>query len=450
MEIKRDFDSLKLIYEQPRLHISNHFDAIKNKIDIAFCQNETSNLVDDNEAKRWKLLIDKIETLQTACLDSMPSNEFSSEELKSTMSYLSKKKINDNRLKNLIEETEIRMNKILFLNKTIEYLENIKFRQTDFYDTLTDDSIITDESTSFLLILNDSYLSPEFIKDAFDKLKTFGWHDLIWQPYVTFADLILTSDLLKIILIDRELKIFKGVNLIEIDLKLITHLDLKKHNIISIEMDTFVGLINLKSLNLSNNKISSLDANTFRGPLSLESLNLMNKYSEIYQIDAKAFVDVALSLKELEITVNYLSLPLIRIFHGIANLTKLTLTTTESHVSICVKSLCHENLDKIFQAWNEMRSYAIRHNIVLLDYRKTKKPFELINRNRESECVQIMTLNDEWEKREFVFLKTHLNDDDVLDAEVMEERLNHLRLYEKYLKCEEKNEMEQFFNGFQV
>ena len=66
MEIKRDFDSLKLIYEQPRLHLSNHFDAINNKIDIAFCQKETSNLVDDNEAKRWKLLIDKNETMETA------------------------------------------------------------------------------------------------------------------------------------------------------------------------------------------------------------------------------------------------------------------------------------------------------------------------------------------------------------------------------------------------
>ena len=53
METKNDFDRLKSIYKQPRLHLSNHFDAIKNKIDIAFCQKETS---DDDEAKKWKFL----------------------------------------------------------------------------------------------------------------------------------------------------------------------------------------------------------------------------------------------------------------------------------------------------------------------------------------------------------------------------------------------------------
>ena len=68
-------------------------------------------------------------------------------------------------------------------------------------------------------------------------------------------------------------------------------------------MDTFVGLTNLKSLSLSNNKIIILDAHAFKGLSSLESLNLM--YNKIDLIDAKAFVDVALSLKELEITVNY-------------------------------------------------------------------------------------------------------------------------------------------------
>jgi hypothetical protein len=108
-------------------------------------------------------------------------------------------------------------------------------------------------------------------------------------------------------------------------------------------------------------------------------------YNKIDHIDAKAFLDVELSLKELEITVNYLSLPLIRLFHDIANLTKLTLTTTEPQILICLKSLCHENLDKIFQAWNEMRKYVLKNkDIVLLDYRKTDKPFELVNRIRES------------------------------------------------------------------
>jgi hypothetical protein len=64
-----------------------------------------------------------------------------------------------------------------------------------------------------------------------------------------------------------------------------------------------------------------------------------------------------------------------------------------------------------------------------------------------------MTLNDEWERREFVLLKTHLNEDDMFDAEVVKVRLNKLRLYEKDLKFKEKslveNEIDHFFNGFQ-
>jgi hypothetical protein len=159
MEIKNDFNRLKLLYEQPRLH----FDAIKNKIDIAFCQKETSSLEADDEAKKWKFLIDKIETLEAACLDSMPSNEFSSEELKSTMNYLSKQKLNDS-LKNLIKK----INDILFLNKTIGYFENIKFLESNGRDIVG-----VKQTSPFLLILNDSYLSPEFIQASLEKLKVY-------------------------------------------------------------------------------------------------------------------------------------------------------------------------------------------------------------------------------------------------------------------------------------
>jgi hypothetical protein len=71
-----------------------------------------------------------------------------------------------------------------------------------------------------------------------------------------------------------------------------------------------------------------------------------------------------------------------------------------------------------------------------------------------SECVQRMTLNDEWARREFVILKTCVNEDNMIDAEVMEERLNQLRLYEKKLKFEQISlaeiEIYRFFNGFQV
>jgi hypothetical protein len=98
----------------------------------------------------------------------MPSNKFSSEELKSTMNYLSKQKLNYNH-KNVIKKTEQRINKVLFLNKTIEFLENIKFKTTDYDDDGSLQAI--KQSTSFLLILNDSYLSPEFIQYSFDKLK---------------------------------------------------------------------------------------------------------------------------------------------------------------------------------------------------------------------------------------------------------------------------------------
>jgi len=224
MEIKRDFNRLKLLYEQPRLHLSNHFDAIKNKIDIAFCQKETSSLADDDEAKKWKFLIDKIETLEAACLDSMPSNKFSSEELTSTMSYLSRQKINDNSLKNLIEATEQRINEMLFLNRTIG-----KFLESNGRDIVGERL-----ASAFLLILNDSHLSPAFIRASLEKLKNYFYHDRRYHEI--FKSSILSKDFLQVILIDQVITqqpslSNNGVNLIEINLSAITHLNLRNHTI---------------------------------------------------------------------------------------------------------------------------------------------------------------------------------------------------------------------------
>ena len=56
----------------------------------------------------------------------------------------------------------------------------------------------------------------------------------------------------------------------------LTRLDLSSKEIISIDPQTFKGLVNLQTIDLLNNQIMSIDPQTFNGLINLHSLSLEN------------------------------------------------------------------------------------------------------------------------------------------------------------------------------
>lgn len=450
MELLNDLNNLKFLFEQPRLFLSNHFEKIKNKIDIAFSQKEILSLY---EKTKWMTLIKTIEIIEDECLHSFKSNEFEDNFIKTFNSIeanvKNKRKLNSTR--KLIKEVETSLKRSLFMNKTIEYFECFEFIINHY-----EDPDVMSAYSSFLLVINDDHFSSEFIQSSLGKLIKIKGCAI--GSYVTKEDLFITREMLKIKLIYKTLKNFncesldkqircEHIHLIEINVQNLTYLDLSSSNIVSMELDSFDGMVNLKELNLSRNKIERLEDNVFRGLTNLQVLNLMQ--NNILFIESLAFVDIKFSLKKLGLGVECMRMSFVEEFKRMSFLTELTLTFVTPMILICIKSFGDEkkSFEEILKEWKQVRTHLKYSNfLVLVSDRKSERPFQLVKRTNGDEHLQIMALNDQMQK-----IDSLLNIENMFEKS-LETRLNHLKLYETKLRLDEEilvdKEMKTFFLNF--
>ena len=446
MEASRDLNFLKVLFEQPRLYLCKYCDELKNKIDLEFCQKGLLNLEDE---EKWSTLINKIESLEVECLNSMPTNEFSSEfsiQTKKSIEYAEsniKNRRKKSKIRKLIKDEQLNIKKNIFSNKTVKFVENYRYKDFDeFYENFEF------KFRSFLLILHDAYLPSNFIRSSLEKLQTYSM--CILGSYFKSEELAVTSDLLKIIIIEKFLNQTMNchMNLVEINLKIINRLDLSHANITTIESNSFHGLANLINLNLSHNKIDLIHSSTFSGLSNLEILNLT--YNKISSIKSDDFAEIT-NLKDLKISIAKVNLLIVEAFKQINSLEKLTLIFRNPMVIINLTTFVEtKSLEEIFSAWKLMRHFNKEENVVLLSDRidKANKPLQLEWKTEENESYQIMSLKDG--KREFLLRS---KDKFIVNNE-MESRLNELRLYEANLKNDAEassmRDIEQFFNNFDL
>ena len=83
-------ENLKLLFEIPRLYISNYFSEIRKEIDIAvneklFKNSPTSNVILN---ENWGLIIEKLHSYETACLRNFPKNKFNNSITNETISFI--------------------------------------------------------------------------------------------------------------------------------------------------------------------------------------------------------------------------------------------------------------------------------------------------------------------------------------------------------------------------
>jgi Leucine-rich repeat (LRR) protein len=104
-------------------------------------------------------------------------------------------------------------------------------------------------------------------------------------------------------------------------------LDLHANLINKLAEHTFAGLARLKRLNLSVNNIEELSKCTFQSLVSVEDLYIEDNY--VYKIEADAFNGISKSLKNLNLTKNYLQFVKNFHFSALAELKSLNLASNQ-------------------------------------------------------------------------------------------------------------------------
>lgn len=163
--MQQELDDYKSMFEIPRLYLSNHFIDLRNQVDKAYTQKLIDKSIDkqvvDNLNKHWLEMINKINEFESDCLKRQKTNKFKQEieaknketikEIETSLSKTSEeiesmiKKYTNNKkkqsfnnseslkdlksiampfnFKDIIEERALELNKILFLKKTIIFIE---------------------------------------------------------------------------------------------------------------------------------------------------------------------------------------------------------------------------------------------------------------------------------------------------------------------------------------
>lgn len=156
MSSTKDLEDLKSIFEIPRLHISNYFTDLRAEIDLAFIKDNN-----DQNCELWNEMIEIVNKHEKECLKKITKNKFSEQ---STVDFMQKIDLIETNIKNqietkaLIEDEKFKIEKMLFLNQTLIFLDVNNYKNMN----------LLKRSHLFKLIA----ISDEFIsKNGIDTLK---------------------------------------------------------------------------------------------------------------------------------------------------------------------------------------------------------------------------------------------------------------------------------------
>jgi len=178
-ELISEFERLKSIFECPRLYICNHFNELRCQVDLSFCQklNTTTNEKMKNQLRTelnesWTEIIKSIDTFETKCLRHKPSNKFNtilSQEIIQKIKFIDRiiKQLSLNledqstQIKyvcNLVYDEIFKIEKIIFLNQTLMFLDETKCKIKNLFNKFTSKS-----SAGKLLVIRNEYFGKKSI-----------------------------------------------------------------------------------------------------------------------------------------------------------------------------------------------------------------------------------------------------------------------------------------------
>jgi Leucine-rich repeat (LRR) protein len=338
--IMDQIDELKQMQNFPRFYLSNYFDELKNQIDLKYALKQ-------DEQVKYLEIIKNIESFEQEAYKKCKSFNTFDKEIKSIEDKLND--LNLNEITQLIDELKYKIEKEIFLNKSIffyeEYslliiLNDIYIRKKSIdYESL---KILTRQKLIACILkdliiqkINNKNSTNEIIKFRWDKtfnylynlkkippslflglanleIIDFWWNQIEIIHENTFNGL---TNLKKINFYINQVKeinpnAFNGLANLEI-------IDFRGNQIEVIHENTFNGLSNLKQISFYYNQIKEIPPNLFNGLAYLEIIDFSSNRIEI--IHENTFNGLT-NLKEIDFSVNHIKEMHLNLFNGLANL----------------------------------------------------------------------------------------------------------------------------------
>jgi Leucine-rich repeat (LRR) protein len=284
-QIKSELEELKIMQKHPKIYLSNYFNDLLSKIYLEF-------IIKEEIKQKWLEIKEKIQLFESKSLEQIkPFNTYDNE-IHSIEQKLQNNSIADSEQAiKLIDDLKLKIETILFSNKTILFMNDYGL-----------------EKKSFLLIINDEYLR----KSAIDE-KT---------------QVILTKENLKVHLLKEKLKNKLNINnnnnnVISLNIKLQkeTKFYFDNKQLKEINKSTFDGLNNLKEIHFINNQIKVLHPKTFNGLINLQIISFVG--NQLKEIIPNTFKDLV-NLVELRFNQNKIKIIHQNTFKDLINLKKIT------------------------------------------------------------------------------------------------------------------------------
>lgn len=150
MSLKTYLDSL---LEIPRLYgISNHFTNLRTEIDVCFTARLIQSANHDSIKENWALLIATIDKFEKECFKSFKQNQFNEHITNESIQIISSED------EDLIYKQIVKLESVLFLNKTVFFLDKSKCNE----DLLQIFSLMDPNTTvGLLLFIKNEYFGTK-------------------------------------------------------------------------------------------------------------------------------------------------------------------------------------------------------------------------------------------------------------------------------------------------
>jgi hypothetical protein len=129
-------DELKQMQNFPRFYLSNYFDELKNEIDLKYA-------VEQDEQVKYLEIIKNIESFEQEAYKKCKSFNTFDKEIKSIEDKLNDSNLNE--ITQLIDELKYKIEKEIFLNKSIFFYEKERDYAIDYDDDDDDDDDDNDD-----------------------------------------------------------------------------------------------------------------------------------------------------------------------------------------------------------------------------------------------------------------------------------------------------------------
>ncbi len=268
-DIENRLDQLKLILKNPQGYLWDYFADLKREVDLEF-SSKNMNDEEEEENEQYTEIIDAIKLLEQETYNNLSKLTLSSdvfyEEIESIEEWqlfvsLYDPSIFTQEIMKSIDKLKFKIEKTLFLNRSIFFLKNYgKHKKT------------------FLLILNDVYrkkfMTDDFIDIRFDneiqlndELESFEIKRVKYRELAINKKIMNSEKIIAIILFKKINEMIKNdhysQNVISMGIKKMEQFIFEKQKITKLDSEIFNGLSNLSQISLSLNKIKAINPSIF-------------------------------------------------------------------------------------------------------------------------------------------------------------------------------------------